>query len=341
MAEISLPWKENWSRAYRFTIGTREYTKDLYNQEDFDLVPEALRRPRTEADSVTIPSNALMYSNLTSDGFSRRGFHFELDVTQKLSSSSKDAEKSTLKLYNPNQEMIDVMMQDRCIVIAELGYGQQVSLAYSGDVDYVTADDRGADTIYTLEMKSGGLAMRDTTVSLYYDESVSEQDIITDLAQRFPATALGTYGLNDQSGRYKSGGRGFTGSLITNFDNIMAKNNLSYVHINGKIVITPYRLVGSDYDKFSATNYNIPYESIKSISDVTDKTKNSSTSTQNKLRKLNIICQYLPVEVGQFITVPDDADEYKGTYQVKARRISASSRPNSAYNSILQVEEIA
>lgn len=341
MSEISLPWKENWSRSYRLTIGTREYTKKLYKQEDLDLVPELLRRPITESDSVTVPSNALIYSNLLTDDFDRRGFHFELDCSQKLSKSSKDSEKSTLRLYNPNKELIDVMTQDRCLVIAELGYGQEVTLAYSGDVDGVVPDNRGSEKIYTLEMKSGGLAMRDTLVSLYYDESVSEQDIITDLATRFPATALGTYGLNDQSGRYKSGGRGFTGSLITNFDNIMAKNNLSYVHINGKIVITPYRLTGKDFDKFSKTNYNIPYESIKNISDVSDKSKSSSGSIQNKLKKINIVCQYLPVEVGQFITLPDELEEYKGTYHVKGRRISASSKPNSSFNSILQLEEIS
>ncbi|QXN60110.1 hypothetical protein KUA24_43 [Vibrio phage HNL01] len=338
---MSLPWTENWEKTYKITLGTREYTKTLYTQEEMDLVPETLRKPKQSEDTITIPSNAVTLSNLVSEDYDRRGHHWELDTTQKLSSSSSGNENSKFKIYNPNDELVDIIMQDRCTLIVELGYQQKVMPAYSGDVIEVEPEDKGGDQVYTLYLKSGALDMRDTSVSLYYDEKTSEGDIIRDLATRFPATALGTYGLNAQDGQYKSGGRGFTGRLITNFDKIMARNNLDYVHMNGKIIITPFRLIGEDYDHFARTNYNLPSTTIKRIQDSNKRTSESSQDLKSKTRELTITCQYIPIEIGQFITIPSEIERYAGTYQVSGRRLVASTKPNGAFDVVLKVREIA
>lgn len=334
----NLPWVENWEKSYRLTIGTREVNKLNFDTSDLNIVPESIRRPIKESDYTKVPSNAVVMSNLISDGNDRRGFHFSLDTTQQLAHDSASKEVSTLTLYNVNEELEKILDLEGCLVIVELGYGQQVLPAYSGVIEDVEVTDNGADRTFSIRMTSGGDDFKNTGATLYYDETVSEADIIKDMATRFPSTALGTYGLDDLTGRYKSGGRGFTGKLVTNFDNIMARNNLSYVHMNGKLVITPYRLLGANFDAFMRTNYNIPLESIKSINIAKSKDRKRS----DPITEIDLSCMYVPVEVGQFVTIPDSkyTDKYVGTYQVTGRRIVASSLPSSGWDSVLRCKKV-
>ncbi len=342
----SLLWSENWKRSYKITIGTREINTEVYATQELDgvpvsSVPSLLAAPNLTTDTLTTPSNARTLSNLASEGFSERGFTFKFNGVQNLSPQGSEGEKSTLTLYGLDDDLISVINQDKCLVIIEAGYGGKTEIAYSGDVVKVTPERNGAEHIYHLQCASGAFAMRNTLVNLHYDESLSEEDIIIDMAKRFSGTALGTYGLNDQSGRFKTGGKNFNGSLVTNFDKIMAKNNLSWAHFNGKIVITPYRLIGKDYDSFARTNYTLNVDLIKAITDTTNNSKSGSADTKSKLKSLQINTFYIPVELGQFVTIP--TSEYTkgkdGTYQVKARRLILESKGN-AWDVVLEVEQV-
>lgn len=339
MAELK--WKNNWERSYRIRIGNREYKKSLYDPQVLQGIPESLARPVTESDEVTVPENAVLLSNLTEDGNSRRGFTFRFNGTSSLSQKGSDSEKALLELYNPSQELVDIINTDRGLVIIEAGYEQQVEMAYTGDIVSVTPHKSGADLIYRVQCASGAMAMRNTLVSLHYDESISEKDIIIDMVGRFPGTALGTYGLSGLSNKYKTGGRGFTGDLVTNFDNIMARNNLNYAHTNGIIVITPYRLLGEDYDAFARTNYNIPVDTIKKITDVSKREDISSKDTKAKVRKIQINTNFIPVQLSQFITIPDSdhTKDFTGTYQVEAKRLILESK-GSGWDVVLNLTEV-
>lgn len=328
-------WKENWERSYRVTFGTREYKKSEYN------IPSSLVLPNVPTDDITVPSNAVVMSNLIEDGNNRRGFSFKLHSEASLESSSNGGEKSFLYLYNLDEKSVEILNQDKCIVMVEAGYQQEVVFAYSGDVSSVKCINSGNDKTYKIQCASGAFAMRNTFARIEYDETVSEKDIILDMAKRFPGTALGTYGLDDLSGRYKTGGKYIDGMLVTEFDKLMARNNLQYAHINGKIVIVPYRLRGADYDAFARTNYTIPLDAIKEISDISDKTSTPSSNIKSKMRKLQINTFYIPVELGQFITIPESerTKEHSGTYQVKGRTLALESQRGN-WDVILKVEEV-
>ena len=339
---MSIPWDLNWEKSYRISIGTRPYVPEQYTAQELQAIPTSLQRPASTYDADTIPSNAVVMGNLVAEGFARRGFSFKFNYTNKLSKKGGDSENATLDLYNPNEELVEIITQDRAVVIIELGYQQKVELEYSGDVVKVSSRKVGADTIYTIKCASGGLAMRNTLINLHYAESVSEQDVILDMIGRFPSTAVGTYGLNDLSGRFRTGGRNFTGSLVTNFDNLMAKHNLSYAHLNNKIVLVPYRLLGEDYDNFARTNFELAVNSIKKITNTTKNGDTGSSDVNSKLRTLQVNTFYAPIEIGQFITIPDSefTKNYAGTYQVKAKRVIAESTPNGGWDIVLEVESL-
>lgn len=339
---MTLPWNENWEKSYRIKIGVREYEKALYDVQESDAVPVGIRKPITLNDHETVPENALKLSNLVEDGSDRKGFTFSFNSNIKLSQDASSSENSVLELYNPNQELIELLTTDGCIILIEAGYQQKVVQEYSGDVVSVTNRKQGSDTIYTVKAASGALAMRNTMVSLHYDESVSEQDVIIDMIGRFPSTAVGTYGLNDQSRVYKTGGRNFTGKLVTNFDNIMKRNNLNYAHTNGIIVISPYRLLDEDYNSFARTNYHLPESTLKKITDVSKREDNSTGSIKAKLRTLQVNTNYLPIQLGQFITIPE-TDYTKltfGTYQVQAKRTILSTKSGGGWDVVLEVSEV-
>ncbi|CAH9012642.1 conserved hypothetical protein [Vibrio phage 424E50-1] len=340
---MDIPWDLNWEKSYKVSIGTRPYIPEQYTAQELQAIPTSLQRPASSYEADTIPSNAVKLGNLVSEGFDRRGFSFKFNYFNKLSKKGGDAENATLDLYNPSEELVDIIMQDRAVVVLELGYQQKVELEYSGDIVKVSSREVGSDTIYTIKCASGALAMRNTLVNLHYSETVSEQDVILDMIGRFPSTAVGTYGLNDLNGRFRTGGRNFTGSLVTNFDNLMAKHNLSYAHLNNKIVLVPYRLLGEDYDNFARTNFTLDLHSIKKITDVTKKGDIGSKDVNSKLRSLQVNTFYAPIELGQFITIPDSeyTSEYAGTYQVKAKRTIAESTPNGGWDIVLEVESLS
>ncbi len=337
---MTVQWSENWNRSYRVTIGVREYVKSEYKQY-LDSIPSSIIRPKLASDEQTIPSDAVIISNLEEDGFDRRGFSFQLDSVQRASAQGSEGEKSVVTLYNLDDRMIDLINKENCIIIVESGYQGKVTLAYTGDIVKSSTQTRGQDKIYTLQCASGASAMKNTLASLHYDEEVSEQDVIIDMVGRFPATALGSYGLSETKDRYKTGGRNFVGQHITNFDNVMARNNLSYAHFNGKIVIIPFRLKGEDYDHFARTNYNLTLDTIKAISDISAKTGVGSSDKASKLRELQINTFYAPIEIGQFVTIPDEPETkgYAGTYQVTGRRLILNSK-GSAWDVVLQTIEV-
>lgn len=334
---MSLPWSENYSRAYKVTVGTRDYIASDYTQAASVIKPKKV----LSTGERVIPGNARVMSNIVSEGYDPRGFTFRLNTVQKVSEKASEAETTQLDLYNIDNDLIQVINHDKCIVIVEAGYQDKVELAYTGDVRRVEVFRQGTDVIHRLHCGSGAIAMRNTIATLSYDEALSAEDIMVDMVGRLPGTALGTYGLSQLKDEKKTGGRGFTGNLITNIDRMASEYNLNYAHFNGKIVIIPYRMIGQDYTTFSRTNYNLPPEILKKVSDVSDKKNKGTTDTKSKLRKLQVNTFFIPIDLGQFITIPNTeyTKEAFGTYQVKGRRVILESTGN-AWDVVLEVDEL-
>lgn len=335
-----LPWKENWEPSYRITVGVKPEI-DTYTQQELSVIPSSVLRRSLVTGVETKPSYSKFISNLVEDGYNRRGYSFSFDGSNALSKNGSDSENSTLELWNINQEFIDIITNERAVIIIEAGYQQKVVQFYAGDVVSVKTRKDREGVVHIIKCATNAHAAKNTIVNLNYPEDVSERDVIIDMAGRFSGTAIGTVGLEDVKDRYRTGGRTFVGSLVTNFDKIMAKHNLSYSHINGKIVIVPYRLKGQDYTNFIKTNFILPLDAIIEIEDTTDKAATGDKDSNIKLRELTLNTFFLPVEVGQCVTVPDDdtTKEYKGTYMVKANRFILDTVSNT-WVSVLKLESL-
>lgn len=333
---IHIPWEENWQPTYKITFGTRERIKEKKNY----TIPASIARVGEQSNNISdkiIPSEAITLSNLNDI----RGFTFEFESNQVASSAGSSSEASNLTLYNLTEEQVKLLNKDGCVFHIELGFQGKTALAYIGDVVDVVPVHSPPQVAFNITLSAGSLAMGNTMINTVYDESLSEQDIIIDMVGRFSGLSLGSYGLEQQSNYYRTGGTGFTGSLVTNFDRIMAKNNLQYSVMNGKVVIIPYRLRGADYDHFARTNYTLDIDSIKSITESSDRRGQDSSDAKSNVRKLTVNTFFLPVEIGQFITIPShpSTEHYAGTYVVKGRRIIAQSQ-GGAWDIVLDVESI-
>ncbi|AUR87564.1 hypothetical protein NVP1101O_153 [Vibrio phage 1.101.O._10N.261.45.C6] len=327
--------RENWKRSYRITIGTPDIitvAPYVFN----GTVTKGATPTQQLIDQRTIPSNARILSNLPEDNEPPRGFSFSLESIRRLQ-DGKDAnpERTTLKLYNLDEDMENVINQKGCKVFIELGYGGKVSDAYFGDVVDVIVDRRSGDAVYTISCIDGGVDLRNTRLNADYEESMSDKDIIVDMVSRFPSTALGSYGLDDASGRYTVGGESFAGRLLTNFDLMMARNNLQYARFNGKMVIVPYRLKegSGDYNKFLKTNYELTDDLILSAKKVSDKGKLLIGSEKSNRSPITLSTFYLPIGLGDFFTVGGDSKvKLHGTYQTNSVKISAHSHGQNWYS---------
>lgn len=306
----------NWQRSYKVTFGTPKYERDAY-----DFVGNGVLRqeflPNVEADAVTIPSNAVTISNLESEGNRRRGFTFTLDSTRKTAATSNNStEKSIVQLYNLNTESLDILNQDRCVMRVFAGYGDRVELAYAGDVVEVSPVQSGNDVIQRIRCVDGSVSLKNTIGSIDYDEGISEKDMILDLANKFPDSAVGFTGLSEQENLFTTGGQSFIGNLDNIFNKVITRNDLSYGRFNGKIVILPYTISVDDKDfkKLEFNTFNLSVNSIKNISPVS---KNGKKKTDEKKTREAIVVNtfFTPIELGQFFTIPLEAStQFDGSY---------------------------
>ena len=319
--------RENWLRSYKVVIGVPEYEEDLY-KIDVTSVLKVENLPKISDDATTIPSDAVSYSNLVSEGNNIRGFTFKLDSTRVMSEGSSDGtEKTTLTMYNLDKKTISLLQHPRCVVRIYAGYDENISLAYSGDVSKMVPTGDGTDKVYQITCVDGLAGQKNTIVNIDYEESVSVADMIIDLGNRFPDGAMGVSGLSHLSETYITGGMTFMGTLARQFDKMLRVNNLSYSRFNGKMVITPYRLeFGSDaYDEMYTNNYDLTSDLIKSIGEANDNGDTTDTDVKVKT-SITMNTFYIPIELGQFFTVPSGIEGYAGTYQVTRIRTKLESQ---------------
>lgn len=319
----------NWGRSYRIEFGTAEITQSVYKFEGFGVLKTdsypltnkiAIKQGR---DSLTIPSNALVMSNLEADGNNKRGFTFTLDSSRKSSAaSSSSTEKTTIQLYNLNKEALDVLNQDNCIIRVYAGYQGRIDLAYTGEVVEVHPVQSGQDIVQMIKCTEGASDIKNTKGTVDYDEDMSEADMILDLASRFPATAIRYAGLNTLFEKFTTGGESFSGSLDGMFNKVMARNNLSYSRFNGKISIIPYSIeqASSDFLSLAANTYVLPTNTIKSILPKSKNGQKKSSEVKTK-EAISVNTFFIPIETGQFFTIPFEASaQYEGTYLVDSVR---------------------
>jgi hypothetical protein len=318
---------QNYNRSYKVVFGRPEHDAPAYLQEGQGIIK--LSPVNVEVDALTIPAGDIVsMSNLVSEGSKRRGFNFQLKSTRSSGSSGSKAEHSTLILYNLNEESLAVLNQEGCVVRVYAGYGGNIDLVYSGDIKSIFPKTQGNDIIYECLCTDGLIDIKNTKVSLQYDESVSMKDVVTDLAGRFPSGSVGTVAAKKLESTYVTGGYVCQGKLINIFNKLCSQNSLTYSRFNGKITVKPEQLVQGteDYEELTKNTYTLSSSNIKTLDPIIDNATKFTKQTDTK-RGVVVTTYLIPITLDQFFTIPPEANQsYAGTYKITAININLDSR---------------
>lgn len=328
----------NWDRSYRVVFGKPAHEKEAYffegqvvTPDELSVInasPEAIRKPLT-LDATTEPAgDVISMSNLVSEGDSARGFLFRLKTTRKAAANSASAEKSILTLYNLDKESIAVLNQEGCVVRVYAGYGGIVNLVYAGDVSSISIKDIGSDIAYNVTCKDGAIDIKNTKVSLEYDESLSTGQVLRDLISRFPSASLGKIATAIIDKKFVRGGHSVQGNLLMIFEKMCKRNGLTYSRYNGKISVRPEQLVQGtpDYLFMARNTFTLESDVIKALDPVMDN-KTKLTTQKNVKRGIQLTTFLIPITLDQFISVPDGvSQEFAGTYKITTLEINLDSR---------------
>lgn len=322
-------FSEAFGRSMKIVIGQPERT---VNKVVSGTVSSAIGvyDPST-SDATTIPAGKIVeFSNLESEGYSKRIPSFKFESTRGATQGGTSNEKTKLTLYNLNDETKEIINQPFVRVLVYLGYNEKVDLYYTGDVISIQESNDGLDHEYVLILKDGGVDDVDTVVGLEYDENMSAAEILTDLAKRFPTGSTGIVALDFLKNKYVIGGMTVMGNLAMKFDKLCKMYGVSYYKWNGKINLQPYKLVNGTPDYlFLADVYNtyiIPDNAIKSLDPVVQN-KHKTSTDPNITRAVQLTTFLIPIELGQFFTIDKTSSErYAGTYKVTQIKIDADAR---------------
>lgn len=332
--------KENWGRSYRIVIGRPEHIKSVYlsdgaviSAEELKIVndiPQGIRaNKKITVDATTIPAGKIaQLSNLASDDEDTRGFSFTMKSTRKVSANASSAEKTSIILFNLNKETIDIIQQEGAVVRVFAGYGGEVDLVYSGDVESVSIKHQGNDKLYIINCKDGLIDQKNTKVSLEYAETMSLLDIMKDLIRRFPSASVGEIASAVLEKKFITGGVSVQGNLLKIFEKMCKKYGLTYSRYNGSISVRPEQLIQGtpEYMLLANNNFILEADVLKNIEAVMDN-KKKQTAQKNTKRGIQLNTFLIPITLSQFITIPEEASKlYAGTYKLTALNISLDSR---------------
>lgn len=319
----------NYQKSYRITIGVPEFKKESYIIE----VPLAIPPFKQEEDKVipatSIPAGDIIkLSNLVVDDNPKRGFYFTFNSVRTVSTAATKGEKTLLKLYNINDETLNVINQENCRILIEAGYDEKVSLVYSGDV--VSADTRrqGTDVITNVRLKELGIDVKNTRISITFDESASLVDVIGKLTASFPAAATGVLALEKFKHTFITGGYTFQGSLIRILEKLCEQHDLMYSIFNGVITVQEAQLVqGTPSYLLVAQNiWKLDDDIIKAL-DGNLANKDKKSAQKNVKRGITLSTFLIPIEISQFFEVSSEVSkDLAGTYKITSLGVNLDSR---------------
>jgi hypothetical protein len=122
------------------------------------------------------------------DGATGAQLRIGFDVNK---SKSKTPNKCKISIYNLTRDSAAYVCQDRNHVLLYAGYGENLSMLFSGEIRKGTQETgvEGADRITTFEAAAGGQGYRSARINKSYASSVKMSEIITELAKSFGVKA--------------------------------------------------------------------------------------------------------------------------------------------------------
>lgn len=310
----------NWGRSYKITFGTPEITPSNFYQSGSKM-PGI-----TPLASQYIPSNAISISNLEVDNSAKRGFHFSLSTKRKLSEKSKDAETSSVTLYNISPTMVALLHKKYCILQVEAGYNEKTALIYKGFVVDILVSRTSTDVAYKIVCKDSAIDTTKAKCSVNIPEKYNAKEALTTLSSLFPTVSSPLVYASFLEEKYAAGGFCFDGKVSSEMERFCKQYKLVYALQNGKMVLLPKNLVqgSKDYNNLVGNNYNFSEDNLKSVTK-TKTTKSSATTPEYK--NVTIKTYLVPFSFSQVFTLPvSDYYEMSGTFRPKTIAYSLDSR---------------
>lgn len=332
----------NYQRSYRITIGVAETHVASYvkNLGTIVGVPLQLARPPEVIPAQTIPAgDIIQLSNLPQDDADLRGLMFTFDSSRVTSTSPSKGEKTSLKLYNVNDKVLNTLNQEGCRVLVEAGYGGRVSLIYSGTVESTYPKSQGVDIVTTVILKDLGIDTKNTRISVDFDEAISVADMVESLVSVFPSASKGVLALEKWRNVFKSGGFTFQGSLVAILDKICSQYDLVYSIYNGVITVQEAQLVqGTPSYLLAERNlWKLTPDSIKTV-DINMSNKDKKSGSKNTRRGVTLSTFLIPITPSQFFEVSPEIDKgLAGTYKITGISTKLDSR-TASWDTILKGE---
>lgn len=323
---IGVPAKvENIAWTYECSIdatdsyNTYGYMGILFN-DDTKLnanTPYKLGNPITQ----TIPSDAISISNLPNEGMGVRGFDFDFTTRRSFSQKSSKNETSTLTIKNLNDEILEYLNKDGCVVQVEAGYNDPDSLDvyYIGNVNYVRTQ-RGSDSVdYIIGLGDNSLPIKNTKVSIDFNEEASQADIVAALGRLYGNT-LGFMSLEGLKNKYVQGGFSIEGKLSDVITSLAKKWKFEFTNFNGKFVARDKDIVNADanYQRLAKNTWDF-IASDRNVIDLQEDNSNFERKQKDKNYKRQVVITTFlaPMQIDEFFTIPPSiSEELSGTYKI-------------------------
>lgn len=332
----------NYKRYYRIKIGIPEKIEtiawtyecsidatDSYNSygymgllfnDDTKLnanTPYKLGNPITQ----TIPSDAISISNLPSEGQSVRGFDFEFTTRRSYSQKSDKNETSTLTIKNLSPDIIEYLNKEGCVVQVEAGYSdpEGLDLYYVGNVSYVRTQRGNVGINYIIGLKDNLLPIKNTKISVDYNEESSKADVIATLGRLY-GSVLGNMSLETLKNSKIIGGLSLEGKLSDVINALAKKWKFEFTNFNGTFSAREKDITATDanYQKLAKNTWEF-IDTDNNVIDLVEDNTNSDKlqKDKNSKRQVTITTFLTPMKIDEFFTIPPElSEDLSGTYKI-------------------------
>ena len=156
-----------------------------------------------------------------------------------VKSDKPDANTARVEIYNLSQDSRAQIESTDNRMILSAGYLQDVIKVLAvGDITSFYTEQRNGDNITVIEAGDGIRALTDTRISISYEEGISAQSIVDDIANALTLEAVDN--LADLTGTYRNGFT-FAGQAKQALEELAHRFNFEWSIQNGVLQILPRR----------------------------------------------------------------------------------------------------
>lgn len=137
-------------------------------------------------------------------------------------------------VWNLNQEHLAELEKKDCVVVVKAGYADSISEAFAGTVTRASTTREGADCMTEIELSSCMVELRDTCVSISYEEGTKTDVIYQEIAAQMGLPISGSAGAMKQS-TILAGGFSFVGGAKNLLNRLTRMDGINWTIQEGVI----------------------------------------------------------------------------------------------------------